>query len=204
MIEYTLGANKTRAWWGELPDWSYETGDSIRLELDMQGLSASGDSEIRYGAIEMFILRGSRVLYGGLGAVFSPQREGSLMVEIAMSQDQGQLWSDPLSGRTDTAYKGLPYYEYVIGICNGILYSKYKYRLGAGTLRVAWATHGLVGSSPWVFHVLSDSLTGLLARERKGTISFEELKELIGQAELRARRFYGNWPIDSFQNPHGQ
>jgi hypothetical protein len=200
MIEYTSGANKTRVWWGELPDWNYKTGDIIRLELDIQGLSSNRVSETCYGAIEMFILRGSRVLYGGLGATLSPQREGSLMAEIAMSQDQGQLWSDPLSGRADTAYKGLPYYEYVIGICNGILYSKSKYRLGARTLRVAWATHGLAGSSPWVFHVLSDSLIGLLVRERKEEITFEELKELMGQAELRARRFYGNWPIDSFKN----
>lgn len=202
MIEYTSGANKIRVWWGELPDWSYETGDTIHLELDMQGLSSNRNSEIRYGAIEMFILRGSRVLYGGLGATFSLQRRGPLMIEITMSQDRGQLWSDPLSGPTDTVYKGLPYYEYVIGIFNGILYSKYKYRLGAGMLRITWATHGLVGSSPWMFHVLSDSLTGLLAREREGEIAFEELKELIGQAELRARRFYGNWPIDSFQHPH--
>lgn len=202
MREYTSRANKTRVWWREFPDWSYERGDTIRLELDIQGLSSREDAEACQGAIEMFILRGSRILYGGLGAAFSPRKKGSLMVEIEMSQDQGQLWSDSLSSRTDTVFKGLPFYEYVTGICNGILNSKYKYRLGAGTLKFAWATHGLVGSSPWMFHVLSDSLTGLLAREREGEIAFEELKELIGQAELRARRFYGNWPIDSFQHPH--
>jgi len=192
MIEYASGANKTRVWWGDLPDWSYEGRDTIRLELDIQGLSSRGRTEIRCGALEMSIVRGSRVLYGGLGATFLPRETGSLMVEIVMSHEPEQSWPDSLAGRLDTINKGLPHFEYVIGVCDGVLSSENKYLLGSGTLRFAWATYGAVGSSPWIFHILSDSLAGLLAQEWNETITFEELKSVIGPANLRARRFYGN------------
>lgn len=198
MIEYTSGASKTRVWWGDLPDWSYETGGAVRLELDMPSISSAKRSEAGYGAIEMLLPRGGRALYGGLGAMFSPAQKGPLTVEIVIARDQGLVWPHSLAARIDTVYKGLPY-EFVTGIIDGVLLSDNKYNLGSGRLRFAWATHGLVGSSRWIFYVLSDSLMGLLAQERNGTITFEELKELIRPADLHARRFYGNWPVASSQ-----
>ncbi len=170
----------------------------IEFALSWISLISWQEKEIgmRSGAIELLMLKGARTVYGGLGATFSPQETGPLIVEVEIASNQGQQWSDALADRIEIIYKGLPYFEYVVGICDGILNLKNKHLLGPGKLRFAWATHGIIGSSPWIFYVLCESVVGLLAREQTtSVVTAEELYTLIGQADRRSRRFYGNEPI---------
>jgi hypothetical protein len=199
VIEYAFGTSKTRVWWGELPDWGYEITGSVRLEMEIPNLVTSKGREIRSGAIELFLLNGARIHYGGLGATFSPQETGSLVAEIAMSSIQGQPWVGSLAARTASIYKGLPYFDYVVGICDAILNLKNKHLLGPGKLRFSWATYDLIESSPWIFYVLCESVVGLLAREETmSEVTADELHSLIGQADRRSRRFYRNEPIKKY------
>jgi hypothetical protein len=76
---------------------------------------------------------------------------------------------------------GLP--EYSNGVFDGILNTVTAQLLGSGTVHISGAAHGAVGSSPWIFEVLSHISVKLLTLTKKD-VSDEQIIKLIRE-ELR-------------------
>ncbi len=175
MIELHWMLSKARIWLGELPDWNYE--EDILIQR-VQGIAKMNVSDVQYAAVELYLPRGGRALYGGLGATFEPKSDGLFCVQVVPSLENGVLYAEALaSSRMDSVHKGLPN-QYVEGIFAGVAQADGHQCLGSGILRFAWATHGEIGSSLWIFQKLSRIIVRLMCLEKEN-ISQETLLALI-------------------------
>jgi hypothetical protein len=162
MIELYWGFTKARVWLDELPNWTYEVVQTVERH---QEVINSGSVERQSAAVELFLPRGGRVLYGGLGAVFTPEDTHQLVAQVLVSIDDGKQYEETLAHRVDDVHIGLPQ-EYVEGVFEGVLQSDETQELDAGTLRFGCAVHGQVGSSRWIFQRLSRMVVKLLRMEQ--------------------------------------
>ena len=174
MIELHWRLSKARIWLDTLPDWSYEIDNVIEFPREVFVGNSTG---MRYVAAELFLLRGPRALYGGLGAVFVPRQTHQLIVRVSTSTAAGQIFGESLVGTLDTARVGLPN-EYVPGVLEGVMNAQESQVPGPGTLTFSCAVHSELGSSLWVFRVLSRILLRLIGLD-KDTVSEEDILTFI-------------------------
>ena len=173
MIALTLSSNrKVRVWLNEMPDAGYSV-DSV-LERNFEAESGM-ISSVRCGAIEMYMHTGPRGLYGLLGAKFTPHDSRELLVQVALSSNDGTSIDWSLASGLDSVQSGLlP--RYADGILAGIMETEEIHALGAGVLRFDYAAHGQIGSTSIVFQQLGRALVRLIMSEN-GSMSDEVLAD---------------------------
>ncbi len=109
-----------------------------------------------------------------------------LVIQVPVLESEDILQDTLPGSKLDTVIIGLlP--EYANGIFDGILNTVIAQLLGSGTLSISGAAHGAVGSSPWIFKVLSRISVKLLALEKKD-VSEEKIIKLIRAEWTRARK----------------
>jgi len=180
MIELTRGFTKARIWLDNLPDFCFSPAEVL------EQVFVSHDTylvETRRAAMELLVPHGGYASYGTLGAEFTPNTSGYLLLRIALSPTIPALWSKydirnyvskPLALHLDATYIGLTR-ECSEGILaaatNGVL------PLGSGTLYFHCGVYELVGSSAKIFETLTSYLLQLLTLST--TITEEEAAKTI-------------------------
>ena len=192
MLPLKWGFSEARIWLDELPNWHYKGTKIIEQQLD----TMSNKPVNKSSAIELFIPIGGRFYYGALAVTFVPATAGPLVIQIPILESEDILQDTLPGNKLDTVLIGL-FPEYANGIFDGIFNAVTAQILGSGTLYISGAAHGAVGSSPWIFEVLSRISVKLLTLEKKDA-SDEQLIRLIRE-ELRQGRKIENYER-SFKN----
>jgi hypothetical protein len=180
MLSLNWGLSKARVWLDELPAWQYQGSEIVERHANVATSNQAGSAS---GAIELFRPIGARFYYGALALTFTAASTPteSLTIQVPILDSQNRL-QDALTKELDTVFVGL-LEEYTEGIFAAFQDTTLTQLLGPGTLRVAGAAHGVIGSSSWVFQVLGRSLVKLLMLEQKD-ISDERAVNII-QKELK-------------------
>jgi hypothetical protein len=181
MITLRWGLRQARVWLRETPNWTYEaetvlTGEQQATEVHLR--------ESRYVAVELLVPAGARAHYGGLGATFVPSSAKLLAIEVPVSSTEGPAIPESLANQVDSVHVGLPG-EYAKAILESMTSAHAAQLLPGGTVRVCGALHGVAGSSPWFFQVLSRVALTLLKVDIERP-SETDLIALI-EHELKAR-----------------
>lgn len=121
-------------------------------------------------------------MYGLLGAAFVPAATGHLRVEVAGSEDTGNVFFASLASSLDDVFVGLPR-EYVESVLDGACSASNIHDLGAGILRFDCAAHGHVGSSQALFRQLGEAVVLLF-----GIDPDEEARQEISELLQLERR----------------
>ena len=158
---------KMRVWLGELPPLKYPVVDSV--ERTIKAINSQIYNR-KYAAIEMFIPKGGRAIYGLLGAEFQPQLSQEILVQVAVSETATQQLDWLLASSLDRTYMGLPS-EYCQSVLSGALTGAEI--LGSGLLHINCAAHGEVSSSPRIFNHLASTLVKLLASNIQSVLDSE-------------------------------
>jgi hypothetical protein len=179
-------SSKARVWLGELPDCAYPSGKILEA-VQEQETQSSSQAEPSCAAVEAMLVRGPRVLYGLLGASFTPDESQRCVVQVGVDTafERPANWMFPeysreqtrwaLATNLDSIYIGL-LEEYAPAVLRGSVHAGEV--LGGGLLRFDCAAHGLVGSSEWLFQNLADLLVVLLARTQR-FLNLEDLTMML-------------------------
>src|SRR4051794_23886479 len=95
---------KGRVWLNELPDLYY---DIRRVVERVVPAEPSQIHDNRQAAIELFLPKGGRALYGALGAVFTPSSANLLVVQVGVSIDSEHSFQNSLAAYIDEVHIGL-------------------------------------------------------------------------------------------------
>jgi hypothetical protein len=184
MLSLKWGIREARIWLDTLPDWYYQGTEIIEQQIE----STRSDQLLhRSSAVELFIPIGGRFYDGALAVTFVPATAGPLVIQIPVLESEVVL-QDALPGKLlDTLFIGIPR-RYAEGIFEGILKTPIAQVLGSGTISVSGAAHGVIGSSPWMFHVLTRIAVHLLTLDMKD-VSDQRLIEIIGEGLRQANKF---------------
>jgi hypothetical protein len=183
MISLKWGLSEARIWLNELPSWQYKGTETIERQVD----SISSNQPINTSsAIELFAPIGGRFYYGALAVTFASAITGPLVIQVPVLEAEVILQDALVENKLDTVSIGLlP--EYTKGIFDGILNTDTSQLLGSGVLSISGAAHGAVGSSPWIFKLLSRIAVKLLTLE-KTDMSDQQLIKLIQAEWGKARK----------------
>jgi hypothetical protein len=149
---------QARVWIDDTPPASFEADETIER---VHPAGEAGFLPTRRVAVELFIPKGARVLYGLLGAEFRPSQSGELYVLVNALSSGGPLLDDPLlAPLLDEVRIGLPP-SYVEAVLEGVTLVSASSLL-PGTLLFQNAAHGVVSSCNAIFKVLSLTVVRLL------------------------------------------
>lgn len=194
--------SKARIWVDELPNWHYKETEIIERQID-----ATMPNKLIHesSAIELFVPIGARFYNGALAITFVPAATGPLVIQAPISGSEDTLGTENIlqdtvtSNKLDTLLIGLlP--SYANGIFDGILNTATAQLLGSGTLYISGAAYGAVGSSFWMFKVLSRIAVKLLTLEPKD-MSDEQLIKLIQAEWTNARMAQGEKKVPEIFYP---
>ncbi len=183
MISLKWGLSKAGIWLDELPDWRYQGTETIERQLDNTSSHQPANTS---SAIELFAPIGGRFYYGALAVTFVPTIGGPLVIQAPILEAEVRLQDTLVGNKLDTVSIGL-FPEYAKGIFDGILNIDTAQLLGSGTLSISGAAHGVIGSSPWMFKLLSRISVKLLTLD-KNDVSDEQLIKLIQEEWGKARK----------------
>jgi hypothetical protein len=178
-LSLSSAGGRIRVWVGEWPEAEYEP-----TNLTQQTLIAQTSSITKVATVAVELARwqlGHPSTYGLLGAEFTPDDSGRLVIDLATSDDNGPPATWALaSSRVEDVRIGLPQ-EYVPGVLKGL--SGVEEVFGAGRMRIACAAHGVYGSSQVIFRWLTRANISLIASENQ-TPGEEELLNLLKDIKL--------------------
>jgi hypothetical protein len=164
---------KARVHWQPRPALMFEAEGVLTGET-----TASGPPRLKgFVTIEALVPRGARADYGLLGVAFDPGGAGHLRAAVRYCSADGVRWTESLATSIDDVRIGLPK-EYSDASLEGILSGLRQ--PPPGSLSIAEAAHGLVGSSAAFFRRL-----GCVA----GQLVFLDESEIVADtlaARLRA------------------
>lgn len=162
MVELNLQPyRKGRVWLDDLPDLLQQGTATLQRSVVTSNPGSGGR---HVAALELFLPKGGRALYGLLGAEFLPHTSQTLdvCVDVVTKNGPDVTWS--LASQVDQVYAGI-LDEYGDGVISGACESKNILTLGSGTVNFRWGAHGIVGSSSGFFKRLSNSVITLLSLE---------------------------------------
>jgi hypothetical protein len=190
-VELRLDANGVaRVWIDESSGGEYSPARTVSKLVP----SAESYPRASRAAIELRMLRGSRRVYGLLGASFVANAQDMVTVRVgSVPIDRRDTW-EGIQGSREQAYRGLPD-EYVPWIIDGAIHGIQTYPLHGGELSFAAGCHGIIGSYPRLFRALARVVIGLLV---VGPDLPDVLAELV-RKELAAGEAYV--PSDDLERP---
>lgn len=154
MNELSIGAgSQCRVWSNEAPKIIFAPETSETYQVVNPDLDAG---EPFLSAVEIFIPRGARVVYGALVVEYLPDAKQKLLeIEVAIKNGLDCRWPDSLAASLDEVYIGLPS-EYTDAIFSGVskALEHPNCRL-SGKLKFSGGAHGYVSSNNNVFKGLA-------------------------------------------------
>jgi hypothetical protein len=154
MKKLSIGAGcQCRVWSNEAPQIIF-TPDISETHLVENPDLAAGVPFL--AAVELFIPRGARIVYGALVVEYLPDAiKNQLEIEVAIKEGLDFRWSDSLAASLDEVYIGLPS-EYTEAIFSGAskALEQSNCRL-SGKLKFSGGAHGYVSSNNNVFKELA-------------------------------------------------
>lgn len=181
---------KARVWMGDLPFTLNGGEQRILRVVAPPGASCSSRQVV---ALELFIPRGARALYGLLGASLTPCAGSDLVIRVPLLPPTARFkidWS--LAGRVDEVTSGLGS-EYIEAVLETARLASEEYGLGIGMLDFLCAAEGTIGSCAALFRALTRSVVRLLRASADSPIEsnaeriiLEELARMDGGVRDRA------------------
>jgi hypothetical protein len=167
-----------RVWLDELPSLRSESHHI--LEKKLQVSRSVGTRNVRMAAIEVFIPRGGRFIYGLLGVEFAATDSAAeLLVQVSCSQT-GDVISDwSLARGLDVVKAGIPPWAAEEILSAAIDFAEAE-SVGPGCLRLALGAHGELGSNRWVFRGLANAVTSLVSSEDR-SLAEEQVSSVLQQ-----------------------
>jgi hypothetical protein len=160
MIEFQLTKfSKARVWTAELPPVKFQPTNIISKTLPSDAIPFKNN---RYAGIEIFIPIGARIKYALLAGKFIPKNSSNLLIEIPITDSDGDLVTWALASRLDRVRAGL-IKEFVDGVWDGM--NNAANLLGTGTLTLGPAAYGEIGSSFQIFKQTAQALISILSME---------------------------------------
>jgi hypothetical protein len=166
---------RARAWVDELPDLPSTRLQVVHREIEAQYSLRSNKST---AALEVFIPRGGRFIYGLLGADFIPSDSGKLIVEVAGSEPGSTVTDWSLARELDAVRVGIPTWA-VEEILDGASEAANTQLISSGNLRYILGAYGEMGSNNWVFRCLALAVANLFSLE--SPLSGEGLSSIVRQ-----------------------
>ncbi len=162
MIEFVLSKGirgKARFWIDELPASSVLPVPNTQVERTVVGVRAVALHT--QAAVEFFRPMGGHFHYGLLGADFSRDCSGTLVVTVPTgSAETGAGLTGSLAGRLDrVTIGGTP--QYAAAVLAGVQETQSEL-LPSGRLTFSHMAHGTAGSAPIVFRILAVAVVRLL------------------------------------------
>jgi hypothetical protein len=157
-----LGLGRTqqaRVWLEECPVSGLTFDGLVRRTFEVSG-SVGSDRRV---TIEAKLPRGPMVMYGLLGAHFSPKDDGGLAVAVGCTETTDRpLFASSLATKPEVARTGLPR-EFADGVLAGVQDALASTNLGSGVLMFDCAASGEVGSSSAAYRLLARAVVTILA-----------------------------------------
>lgn len=154
MKELSIGAGcQCRVWSNEAPQIIFAP-ETSETHLVANPDLAAGTPFL--AAVEIFIPRGARIVYGALVVEYLPDAiQNRLEIEVAIKDELDSRWPDSLAASLDEVYIGLPS-EYTEAIFAGAskALEQANCRL-SGRLKFSGGAHGYVSSNNNVFKGLA-------------------------------------------------
>lgn len=172
--------NRAHVWLDHMPNWVFHTSQVFHQTV------AAPDTRLldtRVAAIELFIPAGARIHYGALGGRYTPERSGELIIQVCASTAKQERLNNTLAAGLDTVCVGLPA-EYADEVIQGAIAMAIDKGLGAGTVSLCQAAHGVAGSSRWMFRSLGAAVTTLLTDDYH-VATDADLIDLLREISLR-------------------
>lgn len=166
---------KARVWLGELPPVSYAPSYVSERTLVAE---PSNTVKANRAAIEVFIPRGGMFHYGLLGAHFTPDQVGKLVVQVAVESDGNEEIDWSLAGRFDKIRVGIPAGRIERSTLAGALIGDAIFKLGSGVLCFDCAASSAAGSAPMIFEMLAGGVVQLIAAGEQ-QLSEEQVRNLL-------------------------
>ncbi len=179
-IEPSLG-RKGRLWLEEAPPAVFNSQEIHEATLNV-GVTSQPCSNSHLVAIELRLFRGTRPIYGFLGAVFSPENTQKLLIQTIVGSDETSEFQDFLAVAPEIVQVGLSDEYAPIVLKSALQVQEESNSLPPGRLTFNCAAHGMLTSNSAIFGFLSQTIVttmGLLDRE----ISEEEVLKFV-QSEI--------------------
>lgn len=144
---------RCRVWGDEVPEITLSQENSETRSVAGPDLTAGRPF---LAAMEIFIPRGARIVYGALMAEYTPDAMKSRVeIEVFIKDEINCRWPDSLAKSLDEVYVGLPseYVEAIFsGACKAVVQPDCRL---SGRIRFCGGAHGIVSSSCNVFEALA-------------------------------------------------
>jgi hypothetical protein len=177
MIELNLSFHrKARVWLDELPDASF-AADSVLEEL-LQPAKESIPSS-RQAAVEIQAPKGAVIIYGLLGAEFTPTSSGVLRIKVAFGRAENNSYYSPLIPKSEKTTAGLEK-DFASDVLRSAVGEISRTgQVFSGDLTFGCAAQGAVGSNRIIFRQLGSVVAKLILLNNRQPAA-EELIALLG------------------------
>jgi hypothetical protein len=178
-IESNLG-RKARLWLEETPPSVFSSQEIHEITLSA-GVSSQPYSKPHLVAIEFRLFRGTRPIYGFLGAIFSPENTQELLIQTVIGEDETSEFQEFLAVAPEIVQIGLSDEYAPIILERALQVQKESSPLPPGRLTFNCAAHGIFTSNSAIFGFLSQTIVttiGLLDRKT----SEEEIVKFVESA----------------------
>jgi hypothetical protein len=173
----SIGAVKGNLWTGELPYSTFEPENVVLSTTN--AIHFDENSKEVSGALEVFIPRGARVLYGLVGGVFTPDNNAdNLKIEVGYINQLAIPCSLPLASGTGEAYVGLEK-EYAEAVSSGLQKAIAHHPIfPPGVIKVNCGVISIFGSAPLLYERLGKNLYQVLVSQYQGITIREDIFKL--------------------------
>jgi hypothetical protein len=172
------GSNKGNVWFNADVPFLHEVETIQELHLNSEGKEEHISFSI---AIELSLWRGSRSIYGLLGASFISTPNMSFQVRILISEQNTDIPDKVvfLANPPEVVQIGLPneYANSIAAMCEN--FNQGKHRLPSGQLSFNCAAHGIIASNSWIFNVLTEAILDTVIQSSAGQTEQEIIEKLM-------------------------
>lgn len=169
---------EARVWLEETLFLSYPALDLIEKDIKI-GLRKELESS-KTAILEVLFYASPRFFYGLLGVEFVPNNTGKLSIQLKVSTENENLYTNSIAKEVDTVRVGLPE-EYAQSVIDGIMDSLTEANIelfGSGLIQIEQAAHAEISSSNKTFRNIAATAIQLLLLDRTNSEK-EETAEVV-------------------------
>ncbi|MCC5635500.1 hypothetical protein LC593_06485 [Nostoc sp. CHAB 5844] len=147
----------------------------------------TGSLSQREVMIEILVPLGAKFLYGCLGAIFTPNDSGKLVLKVSISTEVERQLNNSLASSLDIVRVGITE-EYAFRVADG---AKLKLQelgisniFGSGEISFKWGAFGEIGSSKALFHDLAYAVIEVIVRDKGRSYNIQPPLKMVLEQSL--------------------